>query len=48
MRIVSHKQANEANYNDMPKPAQSLRTPVPRQKTFWNKSLLSSDIQTSF
>ena len=32
MRIGSHEYANEAD-DDVPKPAQSLGTPVPRQKT---------------
>ena len=34
MRIGSHEYANEADDNDddVPKPAQSLGTPVPRQK----------------
>ena len=32
MRIGSHEYANEAD-DDIPKPAQSLGTPVPRQKT---------------
>ena len=33
MRIGSHEYANEANDNDdVPKPAQSLGTLVPRQK----------------
>ena len=33
MRIGSHEYANEADdYDDVPKPAQSLGTPVPRQK----------------
>ena len=31
MRIVYHEYANEADDN-VPKPAQSLSTPVPRQK----------------
>ena len=31
MRIGSHEYANEAD-DDVPKPAQSLGTPVPRQK----------------
>ena len=37
MRIGSHEYANEANDNDdVPKPAQSLGTPVLRQKkTKW-------------
>ena len=32
MRIGSHEYANEANDDDIPKPAQSLGTLVPRQK----------------
>ena len=31
MRIEAHEYANEAD-DDVPKPAQSLGTPVPRQK----------------
>ena len=32
MRTGSHEYANETNDDDILKPAQSLRTPVPRQK----------------
>ena len=32
MRIGFHEYANEADNDDVPKPAQSLGTPVPRQK----------------
>ena len=32
MRTGSHEYTNEANDDDVPKPAQSLGTPVPRQK----------------
>ena len=32
MRTGSHEYANEADDDDVPKPAQSLGTPVPRQK----------------
>ena len=32
MCIGPHEYANEANDDDVPKPAQSLGTPVPRQK----------------
>ena len=32
MHIGSHEYANEADDDDVPKPAQSLGTPVPRQK----------------
>ena len=32
MRIGFHEYANEADDDDVPKPAQSLGTPVPRQK----------------
>ena len=32
MRIGSHEYANEADDDDVPKPGQSLGTPVPRQK----------------
>ena len=32
MRIEAHEYANEADDDDVPKPAQSLGTPVPRQK----------------
>ena len=32
MRIGSHEYANEADNDDVPKPAQSLGTLVPRQK----------------
>ena len=32
MRIESHEYANETN-DDVPKPSQSLGTPVPRQKS---------------
>ena len=49
MRIGSHEYANEADDNDdVPKPAQSLGTPVPRQKWEWHnkgwtKIILSCD-----
>ena len=52
MRIESHEYANEANNddNDVPKPAQSLGTPVPRQKGMFslaagNNPEFSLDVQ---
>ena len=33
VRMLHHEYANEADDDDVPKPAQSLGTPVPRQKT---------------
>ena len=37
MRIGAHEYANEADNDDVSKPAQSLGTPVPRQKHSWKK-----------
>ena len=42
MRIGSHEYANEADDDDVPKPAQSLGTPVPRQKLKAEESFVSS------
>ena len=39
MCIGSHEYANEAD-NDVPKPAQSLGTPVPRQKLTFSSLLI--------
>ena len=38
MRIGSHEYANEAD-DDVPKPAQSLGTPVPRQKSALERAM---------
>ena len=48
MRIGSHEYANEADGedddDDVPKPAQSLGTPVPRQKFHVNIKILSTKL----
>ena len=36
MHIGPHEYANEADDDDVPKPAQSLGTPVPRQNVFFS------------